>query len=247
MKNLSKFNLSAYSIDSSGNVFSSKSNRFLRGWVTDTGYRAVALTDDSGCILQNVSLHRLIAKTYLGDFPDMQVNHKDGNKLNNNITNLEWVTPSENTIHSNETGLRKKPFLGECNISPDSYLIKHDWESGGKSCEYWTEEEAHNVCKYLQDGMRVCDISSITGFCRRSIQFTRDGERKWGHLAKEYDFKKIRRKEKTSIEKIVNICRLLELGHTINSVSSTLKIERKIVSSIKNRKSHKLISEPFKF
>jgi len=247
MKNLREFNLSCYSLDMDGNIFSSKSNRFLRGWVSDAGYRVVALTDDFGNILQNVSLHRLMAKTFLGDFPDLQVNHKNGDKLDNSITNLEWVTASENTIHANAEGLRKKPYLEDCNIIPNSSDVIHDWKKTGKSYEHWTEEEAHNVCRYLQDGMRVCDISSITGLCRRSIQFIRDGERKWGHIAKEYDFSKISRKEKTSIEKVVDICKMLEQGHTINSVSKTLSVERKIVSGIKNRKTHKIISEPFKF
>lgn len=247
MKNLREFNLSCYSLDVNGNIFSSKSNRFLKGWVSDVGYRMVALTNDSGEILQNVSLHRLMAKAFLGDFPDLQVNHKNGNKLDNSLTNLEWVTPSENTRHSNVNGLRKKSYFEDCNILPDNTSVIHDWNKSGKPYDHWTEEEAHNVCRYLQDGMRVCDISSITGLCRRSIQFIRDGERKWGHIAKEYDFSKISRKEKTSIEKVVDICKMLEQGHSINSVSKILCIDRKIVSGIKNRKTHKIISEPFKF
>lgn len=55
-------------------------------------------------------VHRLMAMTWL-DAPDLpisqlDVNHKDGNKLNNVITNLEWATRSENCIHAYKTGLR---------------------------------------------------------------------------------------------------------------------------------------------
>lgn len=52
-------------------------------------------------------LHRLMAETFLGEaeFEDMQVNHKDGDKYNNSIENLEWNTPSQNIKHSVEVGL----------------------------------------------------------------------------------------------------------------------------------------------
>lgn len=53
-------------------------------------------------------LHRLIAITFIPNLHDKkQVNHIDGNKLNNNIENLEWVTNQENQIHKIKTGLYK--------------------------------------------------------------------------------------------------------------------------------------------
>jgi hypothetical protein len=46
-------------------------------------------------------LHRLIAKAFLENYSDeLQVNHKDGDKSNNNVNNLEMVTPSENMYHA---------------------------------------------------------------------------------------------------------------------------------------------------
>ena len=54
-------------------------------------------------------LHRVIAITYIPNPDDLpQVNHKDGNKSNNNYLNLEWVTGQQNVTHSVEQGLVKR-------------------------------------------------------------------------------------------------------------------------------------------
>ena len=58
-------------------------------------------------IKKNVFIHRLVAEVFI-DNPEKkpQVNHKDGNKLNNNASNLEWVTQNENVQHMYDLGLK---------------------------------------------------------------------------------------------------------------------------------------------
>lgn len=72
---------------------------------TKKGYLRVALNKDGRQVRKYV--HRLVGKTFIPNSNKKpQINHKDGNKLNNHISNLEWCTNQENIIHSYETGLR---------------------------------------------------------------------------------------------------------------------------------------------
>lgn len=57
---------------------------------------------------KHYSIHRLVAQAFIPNpYNKAQVNHKDGNPLNNNVKNLEWATPQENTIHAINNNLKK--------------------------------------------------------------------------------------------------------------------------------------------
>lgn len=77
-----------------------KPERELTYTLNNRGYYSVGISNKTHMV------HRLVAQAYL-DNPENKpiVNHKDGNKLNNDVNNLEWCTVAENNAHARETGL----------------------------------------------------------------------------------------------------------------------------------------------
>ena len=72
-----------------------------------SGYQVVSFYINGVEIKKKV--HRLVAEAFIENKKNkLQVNHIDGNKMNNFVNNLEWVTPSENIIHSYKNNLQAK-------------------------------------------------------------------------------------------------------------------------------------------
>ena len=89
---------SNYAINVDGNVRSLKTNRFLKHDLS-TGYARVTLSNNK--VKKKFLVHRLVAMEFIPNTHNKPcVNHIDGDKLNNNINNLEWCTYSENERHS---------------------------------------------------------------------------------------------------------------------------------------------------
>lgn len=91
--------------------------KVLKTSVGTSGYETYHMYGESQ-ERETIMLHRVVAKTFLENLEGKEfVNHKDGDKLNNHYSNLEWVTKSENTQHAIETGLL-------CHSGEDSNLSK---------------------------------------------------------------------------------------------------------------------------
>lgn len=91
-----------YSITEDGQCYNNRTELFLKGQISNSGYLNYNLTLPDGTKKRKYA-HRLVAIAYIPNPENKpEVNHIDGNKLNNNIKNLEWVTASENQLHNTE-------------------------------------------------------------------------------------------------------------------------------------------------
>lgn len=92
-------NFDEYTVTSDGKIISYKFHqpRIMKGFINKGGYYYVDLCKHNKTY--RFGVHQLVAKAFVsGWFEGAVVNHKDGNTLNNDYTNLEWVTQKEN-IH----------------------------------------------------------------------------------------------------------------------------------------------------
>lgn len=100
-----------YLISNKGKVKSlHRKNPILLKQSIDTGYSRVTLTINYKTEIFRV--HRIVASVFIPNPENKpQVNHIDGNKLNNDIKNLEWCTNAENQIHAYKIGINKNRKL----------------------------------------------------------------------------------------------------------------------------------------
>lgn len=134
--------------------FRTVSNKILTPKIDRYGYYELHLS------LKNIrihfKIHILIAKTFISNPKNKpQVNHKDGNKLNNKISNLEWNTNSENILHAFKNGLMKNnnfinnPARIKCKqFNLDGSFIK-EWNSLTEAANFYGIDNTNIVrcCK----------------------------------------------------------------------------------------------------
>lgn len=106
LKGLTK-NGDNYEISNLGNVRNTTNKRVRKPQIDKDGYLLVSLYKDNKP--SNAKIHRLIALAFIPNIENKPIiNHKDGNKQNNEISNLEWSTSSENNQHAWDNDLKSR-------------------------------------------------------------------------------------------------------------------------------------------
>jgi hypothetical protein len=127
-----------YRISSKGYVINKATKKKMATSLTEDGYVTVRLTKDKK--VKRFRLHRLVAIHFIPNPENKEeVNHIDGDKLNNGEDNLEWHTRQENATHAKETGLytnqkRREIFRDKNNkkvkVKDRVRFTLHDGEEG---------------------------------------------------------------------------------------------------------------------
>lgn len=142
-----------YSISDHGRIYSDVSKKILSPGIDDTGYRRFSTRYKGKPV--KFYVHRWVAWAFVYNwepYSRLFVNHKDGNKLNNHYTNLEWVTLSENSLHAVRTGLttvpsqerrRREVYEIRNNVIVHRYACAHD-AARAIGCDY---KKIDNICR----------------------------------------------------------------------------------------------------
>lgn len=159
-----------YLVTDDGKVFRKDGKGFLKPIVDRYGYVVYGLSMGKKYAMKMVKAHTLVGELFLErPTPEHQIDHKDGNKLNNHVSNLEWVTRQENLVRRCKLGLTAK---------------------GEDSKSTYTNAQIHEVCRMLQDGYRNNDIAKACNVTRDIVSQVRL-KITWLHISDNYVFEDI--------------------------------------------------------
>jgi predicted XRE-type DNA-binding protein len=154
-----------YQVSNLGQVKSfHRKGRMLKQGTSNKGYRRVVLQNKG--IKRYISVHRLVMLAFHGP-SDLTVNHIDGDKTNNALTNLEYCTVSENVFHAFRSGLK----------------ISSKGENHGRSI--LKEFQVIEIKKLLKEGtLKQKEIGILFGVSPMCIGDIHRG-RRWKHIILE--------------------------------------------------------------
>ena len=189
-----------YSVTDDGIVINSDTGKCLKQRSNNSGYNVVDLYQNKK--KKTLLVHRLVASAFMPNPKNLPtVNHINGNKLDNNIQNLEWASYSENNQHSYDMGLHKKQLGEECAASK------------------YTESIVRSICSKLEAGLSALEVSKIMNIPKASIESIKCGN-SWSHVSCDYNFPQLRYRMPEDIYNLIH--QLNSEGKTIREICDAL-------------------------
>lgn len=198
-------------------------------------------------------INRLVATVFVYN-PDpatkIYVNHKDLYTWNNHFSNLEWVTPKENSVHASENNAYTTDYS-------TVFLNKGHFSDGAKTAgdkngmARLTSDQVHFICKALEEGFNYSNALSIAGLevnenNRFIVSHIAQGT-KWKHISKLYKIPETKKFINYS-NYIIKICELLQEGKRTGVIIKILNLPgtyeqcRGVIGRIRRRDAYTEIS-----
>jgi hypothetical protein len=146
-----------YEISSIGNV--KRGDRYLKPRFSHNGYYRIGLCKNSK--QKWFQVHRLVAEAFIENPENKnQVNHKDGNKINNDINNLEWMTNSENIKHAYDVLGFINPLKKKVKLTKGDEVLYFD--SGMEAAKHFgLSKDAFHSCRHSKCKMKGYDLEIL--------------------------------------------------------------------------------------
>ena len=160
----------AYYVSNYGRFYSLFINTIMRQTFDHDGYYLIGFSTNNGKqILKRA--HRVVLQSFcpIQNPEKYEVNHKDSNKINNCVYNLEWVTTYENLDHCTKYGARNKLLKNKIN-KLNTIVPKQDIPEAFYSSSTLTQEQVHGICAELEKNvLSVEDICEIYRCQRKDV------------------------------------------------------------------------------
>ena len=207
-----------YLISNFGRLYHKYKKRFLNNNIDSKGYLYKPLALKSGKS-KACRIHRLVMMVfnYVPGCENLIVNHKDGNKCNPHLSNLEWTTARENILHAVNTGLRYNIKFNEdedcigtisepINEPEDMNPIQQPYQMA----QPISIEQVEEICQILQDtDLTIDQVSEKTGVAYHVVSAIQ-GKRTWCSISDKYNIKQRRIPSNLTIDQVHLLCKYFQ-------------------------------------
>lgn len=202
-------------------VINTNTGKEVKSWVNSHGRYEICLFEKGKKYYRRIA--RLKAELFIpnpNNYPE--VDHINGNRLDDRISNLEWVTSEVNLQRAKDLGIQS--WYGE--DSPVSIL---------------TESDVHEICKQLELGVSGKDISEEYNISRTNVSDIKNGKI-WTHISNQYNLTK---KSKCALteEDVVEICFMIKDGMKQSEIAKIFNVGSDTIGKIKRKERWTQVTE----